>query len=197
MRRLIVLVFVLTGSVAAAVELPSLAAGEWQLSGRVSTTACARGRCATRRQNVNQTFEVTPEGGGSDSFVIPTCPNVTLPDDASLLTLVPGRNGWLRVRVIDRRALVRLLRQCTGYSTLRLQRFGARVRVEPSGEAFEMRESAGFTVVVQGILVQASAAAHLYGLHTAALDGSARAQAAPGDAVGSALVRAITAATLP
>jgi hypothetical protein len=193
MRRLL-LVLVLTGSVASALEFPILAEGQWQLSGRVSATACARGRCVTQRQGVNQSFEVTADGGGGDALVIPTCPQVTLPDDASLFTLEPGRNGWLRVRVLDRRALVRLLRECTGYPTLRLQRLSARVRVEPSGQAFEVREKASFTVVVRGIFVQAFAAAHLYGLHTTALDGSARAQAAPEDAVGSALVRAITAA---
>src|SRR5580765_3152161 len=118
MRRLVFLVFVLTASAAAALELPPLSEGEWQLTGRISTTACARGRCATRRDNVNQSFEVTADGTGADALVIPSCPEVTLPEDDSLFTFEPGRNGWLRLRVLDRRALVRILRQCTGYSTL-------------------------------------------------------------------------------
>jgi hypothetical protein len=71
------------------------------------------------------------------------------------------------------------------------------VRVEPSGEAFGVRESASFTVVSHGVFVQASTAARLYGLRMIALDGSPLAQAAPEHAMGSALVNAITVAVGP
>jgi hypothetical protein len=169
MRTALALAVVLTSGLAAAQDLPTLAQGEWSLTGRATTTACARGRCATRRQSLDQSFEVTPDGGASDALAIATCPGVALPGGDTVITFVPGRNGWFNARIVDRHALVQLLRDCTGYQSLRLQRLRARVRVDPSGESFELRESASISLVVQGVSAQATVVARAVGSRTAAL----------------------------
>ena len=77
---------------------------------------------------------------------------------AELPALAEG--SW-ELRLIEREAFVQFLRDCTGYESLRLQGLSARIRVQPGGEGFDLRESLRFSVVVQGQFVQAVGAARL------------------------------------
>jgi hypothetical protein len=193
MRRLLVIVVLLmSGRVALAADLPPLSEGLWEIKGRIGVTACVGSRCASQSQRVDYSFVVTTDEGSGGPPVVPVCPDVAAPDIVGLATWEPARNGWFRLRVLDRRSLVRFLRSCTGYRSLQLQQLAARIRVQPDGQAFELRETVRLTVVVRGQFARATGVARLRGVRVSEAGGAAP-QSAPESGGRTALDLAIDA----
>ena len=71
------------------------------------------------------------------------------------------------MRLLDRRTFVGFVRDCSGYGSLRVQDIGVRIRIQPGGDAFDLRETLHFGLVVQGHFVQATATARFQGIRLA------------------------------
>jgi len=107
-------------------------AGLWHFSGRVNATGCAD-RCVSQRQTIDEDVVVTDAGVSGGEALLGACDGASAADFANVVTLAPTRRGWLRIKIARRRDLVRLLRRCTGYPSLRLGSFSGRIRIAPDG----------------------------------------------------------------
>ena len=124
--------------------------GVWQVTGTVVVTACA-GQCATRRQPVDQEVVVTSAGLSGTEALVPACSGgVSASELDGISTFVPGRRGWLKIRIVDRPRFVRLMRRCVGYQSLRLGRISGRVRLAPDGRSFDEVAAVSGSLTVYG-----------------------------------------------
>jgi hypothetical protein len=124
--------------------------GVWHLTGRVTATGCAD-HCVTRRQRVDQEVVVTSAQLSGAEALVPGCSGGVSADEFDgLAMLVPGRRGWLRIRIVDRPRFRRLLRRCIGYPSLRLGKVSGRVRLAPDGRTFDEVVFVSGSVVVYG-----------------------------------------------
>jgi hypothetical protein len=131
--------------------------GVWQLTGKVRATACAD-RCATRSQPISQEIAVTNGQVTGGEGLAPGCEGgVSAEEFDGLATLVPGRRGWQRIRLVDRAGFVQLMRRCIGYRSVRVHRLGGKVRVAPDGRSFDEVVRVSGTVTVYGRSVSFSA----------------------------------------
>jgi hypothetical protein len=132
-----VLAVAMAGAAPANAQTTEPVAGLWHLSGGVVATACAD-RCVTRRQAIDEDIVVTNAGvSGAEGFAAGCGGAVSTEEFDGLLTLVTGRRGWLRIRILDRPRFRRLMRACIGYRSLRLARFSGRVRIAPDGRSLD------------------------------------------------------------
>jgi len=89
------------------------------VTGHVRATACA-GRCASRREALDGSVTITNAGvAAAEGFVASCADTVSAAEFDGVVTVVPGRQGWLRIRVVDRPRFRALMRRCVGYRTLR------------------------------------------------------------------------------
>jgi hypothetical protein len=131
--------------------------GVWHLTGKVKATACAD-RCATRGQTIDQEIAVSNGQVSGGEGLAPGCDGgVSEEEFEGLSTLVPGRRGWLRIRLVDRPRFLELMRRCIGYRSLRIGGLSGRVRVAPDGRSFDEVVRVSGTVTVYGRSVSFSA----------------------------------------
>lgn len=146
-----VLAVAMAGAAPASAQTTEPVPGLWHLTGSVVATGCVEGHCVTRRQGVDEDLVVMSAGvSGAEGF-LPACAGAVSADEFDrLLTLVPGRRGWLRIRILDRPRFRRLMRRCLGYGSLRLAGVAGRVRIAPDGRSFDEVASVAGSVSVYG-----------------------------------------------
>lgn len=162
-RWMLVLLSITLAGAAGGEELPRLAGGSWQVTGRVRATVCLGGRCSTSSQRVSEPLYIPDDAASVSVSVIALCPGVTVDDLQGLTTWEPGRKSWFVMRVLERGTFVELLRECSGYPSLRLKGAAAKFRVLSGGEAFDLRATLRFTLVAQGRTVAAVGIVRLHG----------------------------------
>jgi hypothetical protein len=141
---------VLAGAGAAGAQTAQPLEGAWHLTGRIVATGCA-GRCVTQRQAVDEEIVITASGVTGAEGLAPGCGGgVSQEEFEGLATLVPGRRGWLKIRIVDRPRFLDLMRRCIGYRSLRLGRIRGRVRIAPDGRSFDEVVSVPGSVTVAG-----------------------------------------------
>ena len=159
---------VLSAAIAVASAAPVLAQGTepvpglWRVSGHVRATACA-GRCASRRQTLDGFVTITNAGvAAAEGFVATCADTVSASDFDGVVTVVPARRGWLRLRVVDRPRFRALVRRCIGYRSLRVSRLSARVRIAADGLSLDERGALAGSVTVSGRAVAVFARASVH-----------------------------------
>ena len=124
--------------------------GLWRVTGHVRATACA-GRCASRRQTLDGFVTITNAGvAAAEGFVASCADTVSASEFDGVVTVVPARQGWLRLRVVDRPRFRALLRRCIGYRSLRVSRFSARARIAADGLSLDEKGALTGSVTVSG-----------------------------------------------
>jgi hypothetical protein len=137
--------------------------GTWHITGRVSATACAGDRCATRRQRIDKTVVVTNGQISNLNELGVLCESALTLDLSTLGEYVPARRGWQRFHVTNRPLLRSVLRDCLGYRVTAIQSFAARVRTGPDGQTFAERMHTALTLVVRGQTVNVTAGGRIDG----------------------------------
>src|SRR2546428_2248944 len=137
--------------------------GVWHVTGHVVATGCA-GRCVTRRETVDQAV-VIANGQLSDAEgLVPACEGgLSEQEFDGVLTVVPGRRGWFKTRIVDPARFRELMRRCIGYSSLRLGRFSGRLRVALDGRSFDEIVHLAGSVSVLGRTATFSARGRVHG----------------------------------
>jgi len=80
-----------------------------------------------------------------------------------VVTAVPARHGWIRLRVVDRPRFRELVRRCIGYRSLRVSRFSAQARIAADGLSLDEKGTLAGSVTVSGRAVTFSARARVHG----------------------------------
>ncbi|TMA47396.1 MAG: hypothetical protein E6J83_04885 [Deltaproteobacteria bacterium] len=161
--RATILVVSIAIATPAGAQLAQPVEGVWHLTGHVVATGCA-GRCVTRRETVDQEVVIANGQLSGAEGLVPACESgLSEQEFDGLLTLVPGRGGWFKIRVVDRARLRDLLRGCIGYSSLRLGRFSGRLRVAVDGRSFDEIVRVAGSVSVLGRTAIFSARGRVHG----------------------------------
>ena len=150
---------VMAGAAPAAAQTTEPVPGLWRVTGTVAATGCVEGHCVTRRQAIDEDLVVT---SGAEGF-LPGCVGAVSADELDgVVTLVPGRRGWLRIRILDRRRFRQLMRRCLGYPSLHLGRLTGRIRIAPDGLSFDARAFVAGSISVYGRTATFSASERLH-----------------------------------
>ena len=144
-------------------QTPEPVPGVWHVTGHVRATACA-GQCASGRQALDGYVTVTNAGvAAAEGFVASCAATVSASEFDGVVTVVPGRHGWLRLRVVDRPRFRALVRRCIGYRSLRVSRFSARARIAADGLSLDEIGALAGSVTVSGRTATFSVRARVHG----------------------------------
>ncbi|TMB41923.1 MAG: hypothetical protein E6J55_17465 [Deltaproteobacteria bacterium] len=147
----------------AGAQLAQPVEGVWHLTGHVVATGCG-GRCVTRRETVDQEVVIANGQLSGAEGLVPACEGgLSEQEFDGLFTVVPGRRGWFNIRVADRARFRDLVRRCIGYPSLRLGRFGGRLRVAVDGRSFDEVVHVAGSVSVLGRTATFSARGRVHG----------------------------------
>jgi hypothetical protein len=123
----------------------------FELRGRAAVTACSPARCATERRPFAGRITV---GGGGVTETLPFACSAEVATLPPIGTIVPGRRGWLVVRVTNLEPLAQLVRACANLPSFRATAFRARLKPSADGRTLRIVERLAGRARVRGVAVR-------------------------------------------